>query len=44
MKTVSVYTRSGKTSPSSYYRILQYEKDIECNFKNNVVVPDKIYS
>lgn len=44
MKKVSVYTRSGPTSPSSYYRILQYEKDIECEFKNNVVVPDKIYS
>lgn len=44
MKKVSVYTRSGKTSPSSYYRILQYEKDIECDFKNNIVVPDKIYS
>lgn len=44
MKKVSVYTRSGFTSPSSYYRIFQYEKDIECDFKNNVVVPDKIYS
>lgn len=44
MKKVSVYTRSGPTSPSSYYRILQYEKDIDCEFKNNIVVPDKIYS
>lgn len=44
MKKVSVYTRSGPTSPSSYYRILQYEKDIECEFINRVVVPDKIYS
>lgn len=44
MKTVSVYTRSGPTSPSSYYRILQFEKDIDCKFINRVVVPDKIYS
>lgn len=44
MKKISVYTRSGSTSPSSYYRILQYEKDIECDFVNRVVVPDKIYS
>lgn len=44
MKKISVYTRSGSTSPSGYYRIFQFEKDIECEFKNNVVVPDKIYS
>lgn len=44
MKKISVYTRSGSTSPSSYYRILQYEKDIDCSFINRVVVPDKIYS
>lgn len=44
MKTVSVYTRSGAVSGSSYYRILQYEKDINCKFLNRIVVPQKIYN
>lgn len=44
MKTVSVYTRSGKVSGSSYYRIFQYEKDIDCKFLNRIVVPQKVYS
>lgn len=44
MKTVSVYTRSGRVSGSSYYRIFQYEKDINCRFLNRIVVPQKIYS
>ena len=44
MKTISVYTRSGKASGSSYYRILQYQKDIDCKFKNRIVVPQKLYS
>ena len=41
---VSVYTRSGLTSPSSNYRILQYKKDIPCKVRDRVIVPDKIYS
>lgn len=41
---VSVYTRSGFTSPSSKYRILQYEKDLPCRVKRRVIVPDRIYA
>ena len=44
MKTVSVYTRSGESSGSSYYRIFQYQKNIECKFINRIVVPQKVYS
>lgn len=44
MKRVSVYTRSGRTSPSSYYRIMQYEKDLPCEISERIVVPERIYA
>lgn len=44
MKKVSVYTRSGATCPSSYYRILQYEKEIACDFRTRIIVPDRIFA
>lgn len=44
MKKVSVYTRSGSTCPSSYYRIIQYENDLHCVFWKRIVVPDRIFA
>ena len=44
IKKVCVYTRSGPTSPSSYYRILQYQKGIDCDFRNRSIVPDRVYA
>lgn len=43
MKKISIYTRSGVTSPSSYYRILQYSKMFDGKIKNRYVVPDWLY-
>lgn len=44
MKKISVYTRSGVTSPSSYYRILQYVDKIPGKVKCRIVVPEMIYN
>lgn len=43
MKKISIYTRSGKTSPSSYYRILQYSKKFQENVQYRFVSPEWLY-
>lgn len=40
---VSVYTRSGENSPSSYYRILQYANKWDYNTSKHIIVNQKIY-
>lgn len=40
---VSVYTRSGENSPSSYYRILQYANKWNYNTSKHIIVNQKIY-
>lgn len=43
MKKISIYTRSGVTSPSSYYRILQYSKNFQGSIQYRFVSPEWLY-
>lgn len=42
-KKISIYVRNSKITPSSYYRIIQYVKDLDADISIHDIAPEKLY-